>query len=171
VYDPFDPRIDNRIKLHDIPDWDGDDDTLIDWDVKLAELARQGPTLSRQLGQFVPLRLTNYALNWWINMDEPTRAALSINWPTLREAITNVWMTPDWFDRMREKALAIRFRDSDHPTEKPIDYVYRKSLMLEYTMQGVDYGTIINYIIDKGRRNWRNVLLVTPIHSLQEFKI
>jgi hypothetical protein len=71
---------------------------------------------------------------------------------------------------MREKALKIRYRDSDHPSEKPIDYVYRKSLMLEYTFQGVDFGTIINYILERGGKGWRNILLVTPVRSLQEFK-
>ena len=42
--------------------------------------------------------------------------------------------------------------------------------MLEYTMQGVDFGTIINYILEKGGRGWRNTLLVTPVRGLQEFK-
>jgi hypothetical protein len=156
--------------MTDIPEWNGDDDTLIEWDVKIAELSRQSQTISTQLGQFVPLRFVDYALNWWINLEDHTKIAISVDWAHLREAITNVWMTPDWFDRMREKALKMRYRDADHSSEKPIDYIFRKSLMLEYTMQGVEFGTIVNYLLDKGGKGWRNILLATPIHSLQEFK-
>jgi hypothetical protein len=86
------------MKMSDIPEWNGDDDTLIEYDIKMAELARQSATISTQLGQFTPLRFTDYVQNWWINLEDVTKIALSVNWPTLREAITDVWMTADWFD-------------------------------------------------------------------------
>lgn len=54
-------KFDTKLKRDAIPEWDGNADTVAHWILRVNELAKNSPTVYRQLGALVPQRLTGGA--------------------------------------------------------------------------------------------------------------
>lgn len=58
-------QLEDKLKLNDIPKWDGNTDTIIFWLTKINNLARYSTKIHSQLGSIVPRRLEGAAESWF----------------------------------------------------------------------------------------------------------
>ncbi|HVY54975.1 MAG TPA: hypothetical protein VHC46_04380, partial [Thermodesulfobacteriota bacterium] len=128
----FDPiHFDRKLKPDIIEEWDGNPDSLVTWMETMNELSTQSPIVFEQLGSLVPLRLRKRAKEWYFGLSNTTRNQITTDWGTLRQAIRNHFMNRAWLERQKKRAFEAHYRDKEHPREKPTDYIYRKTRLLD----------------------------------------
>ena len=59
-------HFDIKLKLDNIPSWDGDPDTLAKWILKINTISEESTTVFTQLGHLVPKRLERDADSWFL---------------------------------------------------------------------------------------------------------
>lgn len=156
-----------------IEEWDGNEDTLVDWIEAVNVLAQRSPVAYEQLGQLVPMRLKGRARNWWTSLTRSQRTQASSNWGSLKKEIARYFMTRRWLDRGRIRAQQCKFRDQNAPSESPSEYFIRKYKLLS-TTEDYDDSLMIMSIMDGAPLQWQSVIdtssLVTPAQLQQKIQ-
>ncbi|KAJ7133116.1 hypothetical protein C8R44DRAFT_870553 [Mycena epipterygia] len=135
------PQFDWRLKYDAVPTWNGNTDTIIKWVAKINDIARESPTVYRQLGRVVPKRLEE----------------IEQNWDTLKQAFVTFYINRNWLDRQKYKANRAYYREQGHGRETPGDYYIRKVelLTMVYTL---DDSTLIMEVMEGAPATWNTVL-------------
>ena len=79
----FDPKL----KMDDIPTWDGDPDTLMKWIQRVQEISDMGDHCFNQLGLLAPNKFKYRADNWFRALSPAYKRQIQANWTTLRIAL------------------------------------------------------------------------------------
>ena len=66
-------KFEKKIKLTDIPEWDGNGDTILDWLDKLNHISYRNQNIYYDLGVIAPLRLTDATLRWFQALEPQTQ--------------------------------------------------------------------------------------------------
>jgi len=110
-------KFEKKIKISNVPKWDGNGDTILEWLDKLNHLAYRNQSLYYDLGQIAPLRLTD-AAEWWFHALEPQMQNYAQeSRGSLKIAISTYFMNQQWFDRMKTRVLRMRYRQKGHESE------------------------------------------------------
>lgn len=167
--DPHRYVIDFKLKASDIPEWDGDSDTLAKWIKKITQISERSLTIYTQLGPVVPQRLTGSAEKWYWSQPVERRRIVEQNWSTLRAAIKDHFMNRTWLDQQKTKANKASYRDFQHLKETPSDYYIRKLdlLTLVYQMSPTE---LIMEIMNGAPPSWVTVLNPQLYDDLTEFQ-
>src|SRR6201996_5098971 len=151
------PHFDLKLKMENIPEWNGDSDHLLDWILKINMLSQRSKSVFDDLGKIVPLRLTGTAEKVWSSLSIETRDAASANWGTLRHLLSRYYMTEHWIWRQRRKARDTYYRDSRNPYELPSDYYIRKKQILRVLFR-MSTAEMIMEIMNGTPLEWRPIL-------------
>ncbi|QRV87090.1 Retrovirus-related Pol polyprotein from transposon [Ceratobasidium sp. AG-Ba] len=159
---PF--HVEQKLKISDLPEFDGSDTNLIDWLTKVNNLAEQSNIIATQLGSLLPYRFKERASNWWFSIPRDTRDYITIDWYSLRAAISSHFMNATWMAKQRSYANKMRFRHGGNSDELPIDYVLRKkkNLMLIQTMS---FNQLIHEIIIGAPAGWQTILRIDDLQG------
>ncbi|KAI5885666.1 uncharacterized protein SCHCODRAFT_02718591, partial [Schizophyllum commune H4-8] len=84
-------RFDMKLKISDVPAWNGSEETIAKWISKINALSRESKTIFKQLGIVVPKRLTGSAEAWFWSLEEAYRAEICQDWSSLRHAIASYY--------------------------------------------------------------------------------
>jgi hypothetical protein len=125
-----------------VPQWDGDDEVLGEWLVKVSEISIRSDSVWLGLGSIVPTRFTGAAESWWYSLDSGFRRSIMMNWTTLKREIRAYWMTKEWTDRMQLKAVALFYREPAHHDETPSEYFICKKGLLSIVFRQSDENLI-----------------------------
>ncbi|QRV78981.1 Retrovirus-related Pol polyprotein from transposon [Ceratobasidium sp. AG-Ba] len=155
-------HIDPKVKIDNLPKWDGDEDQAITWLLKVQMLAEQGYWMFMQLGRFVPLQFEGLVNEWWISIPWEDRETFMENWGTLKNVIMNQFMHTRWFNDQVYKTQRMRFRDSKHEDEKPLAYVIRKKLHMQL-LQPQTFDILIYEIMAGAPTAWAQILRVEEL--------
>ncbi|KIM21719.1 hypothetical protein M408DRAFT_29297 [Serendipita vermifera MAFF 305830] len=161
--------IDNKIKVNDLPSFSGRNDEVADWVLTVNDIANRSRQVWQDLGATLPGQFTSKAHNWWQALPNEAKKRHSEDWETLRLAVCKHWMTVKWKDDQKISAEQIRFRDHDHPKEWPTDYYYRKLRALRIARPTLSESTLIQEILDSGRREWFKYLRPQELTNLESF--
>ncbi|KLO04897.1 hypothetical protein SCHPADRAFT_806800, partial [Schizopora paradoxa] len=142
-----------------IPEWDGNPDTLANWILKVNSLSKRSPIIFKQLGQIVPTRLVDEADDWYYSLPQSYRTKIEEDWETLKEAIASYYMNRSWFDKQKTRANKAYYREPGHHTETPSEYYIRKSQLLSFVYQLNDSQMIME-VLTNAPSAW--VTIVTP---------
>ena len=123
-------KFEKKIKISDVPKWDGDGDTILEWLDKLNHLAYQNQSIYYDLGQIAPLRLTDAAERWFHVLEPQMQNYAQESWGNLKIAISTYFMNQQWFDRMKTRVLRMRYRQKGQESETPSDYFHCKLRMI-----------------------------------------
>ncbi|QRV97198.1 hypothetical protein RhiJN_25217 [Ceratobasidium sp. AG-Ba] len=159
---PF--HVEQKLKISDLPEFDGSDHNLITWLTKVNNLAEQNNFIATQLGTLLPYRFKERASNWWFSIPRETRAASSIDWYTLRAAMAAHFMNPTWMAEQRSIANKIRFRSKGHSQEEPIEYVLRKKRHLTL-IQTLSFDLLIHEIMIGAPSGWQTILRIDDLQG------
>ena len=119
-------RFDKRIKLSEIPTWDGNGDTLLEWLNTLNHISSRSLEIFQDLGQVTPLRLTEAAQRWFNALPQRRQFDIQLNWGEFKLALSTFFMTDQWYAHMKSMILRARYRQKGHESEMPINYFHQK---------------------------------------------
>jgi hypothetical protein len=148
---------DTKLKVSDIPEWDGDPDTLAKWIKKVSHFAERSPHMFEQLGSVVPQRLTKSAETWYWSLPEYLRKRVETNWQTLRDHIKSYYMNRSWLDKQKTRANNATYRDVANPEETPSEYYIRKYELLTL-VYNLSESELIMEIMNGAPSSWINIL-------------
>ena len=160
-------HFDLKLKHDDVPEWDGEVDTLLDWIETLNQISLQSNYCFEQLGLIAPQRFSGRAATWWNFLLQLTRDYYQQNWQTLKEAIATHYLTRNWYNTQKSRALAARYRQPGYSDEKPTEFLYRKVKLLNT----IGRWTLIELIIEVMRscpQNWNTILNTANMTTLEQ---
>ncbi|KAG8709418.1 hypothetical protein FRC08_018359 [Ceratobasidium sp. 394] len=148
---------DKQLKISDLPEFDGDDDNILDYMGKVNMIVEQSRIVQSQLGRLLPLRFTERASSWYQSLPLIDHQVMIDSWATLKAALMTHFMNPAWCAAEIAKANRIRFRDRGHENEKPVDYVVCKKLHLTL-LRTWEFDPLIWEILQGAPQQWGVIL-------------
>lgn len=162
-------RFDKRIKISEVPTWDGNGDTMLDWLDTLNHIAARGAEVFYDLGIIAPLRLTDAAQRWYNALPQMTQHAIQADWGEFKLALSTFFMNDQWYDRMKSKILRARYRQKGHESENPIDYFHRKLRMIQEVFQLSASETILE-IMTGAPKYWSVLIDTSRIRTISDLQ-
>ncbi|KAF9504846.1 hypothetical protein BS47DRAFT_1307524 [Hydnum rufescens UP504] len=119
-------KIKYDIKPADLPTWDGQDDTFLQWAEDLNVLAATGPEIAKQLGEVMPTRFADQAQHWWHTLPLHECAKAMQSWLSLRSYIMQNMLATQWMELQWLEFQKIGYRQAGFPDETPTSFLWRK---------------------------------------------
>ncbi|KAG8720113.1 hypothetical protein FRC11_003235, partial [Ceratobasidium sp. 423] len=151
-----------------IPEWNGNTKEMSNWIVLINNIAEYSNYMRIQLGQQVPLRFTDRALRWFNALDKTYHRQITVDWPSLRRAITIHFMNRTFMECNKSDALYTKFRDRYHPQESPEDYVIRKMEALTILSDWTD-SELITEIMNSAPDHWALYIDTSVVNTWDDF--
>ncbi|KAJ3730731.1 hypothetical protein C8R42DRAFT_551652, partial [Lentinula raphanica] len=120
-------QLNNKIQMSDLPSWDGNGKTLIDYLIRMYELASRSELLARGLGIWAPDYLKGTARSWWLTIPQSERSFLNGSWWRVDECIRAHFIDKSWLAERTLEFDSIRFRSSEHKSESPLAFIQRRN--------------------------------------------
>lgn len=162
-------HFDLKLKPDQIPEWNGDPDTLALWVLKVNALSKRSVTIFDQLGQLVPTRLKDEAESWYYSLPADHRDAAEENWESMRDVIGSYYMNRSWLDKQKMRARAAHYREVGHTMEKPSGYYIRKSQLMSLVFNMSD-SEIIMEVMNSAPSGWTSILTTHLYETVVEFQ-
>ena len=169
VADPYAYVFDPKLKASDIPEWNGNSDTLAKWLKRVTQISERSYPVFRQLGSLVPQRLTGSAEVWYWSLPIEKRREIEADWGTLRQAIRSYYMNRSWLDKQKARANKASYRDLENSHELPSEYYIRKVELLTLVYNMSDSELILE-IMNGAPPSWVNILNPHFYNTLVEFQ-
>jgi hypothetical protein len=122
------PTIDVKLKQADLPTWDGDHDTAVQyfWDVS-QKAALQGD-LPQALGYWLGSRLVEGSpvQVWFSTLPGTDQAHMRTHWILYLQGIKEWYLGPTWQRKMNRQYEMQRFRQKGHELESPPAFIGRR---------------------------------------------
>ena len=157
VADPYAYVFDPKLKASDIPEWNGNSDTLAKWLKRVTQISERSYPVFRQLGSLVPQRLTGSAEVWYWSLPIEKRREIEADCGTLRQAIRSYYMNRSWLDKQKARANKASYRDLENSHELPSEYYIRKVELLTLVYNMSDSELILE-IMNGAPPSWVNIL-------------
>ncbi|THV04114.1 hypothetical protein K435DRAFT_607199, partial [Dendrothele bispora CBS 962.96] len=153
-------RLNEKINLSLIPQWDGKGDTLVDYLVTMNELAEKGTHLSQDLATWASEGWSGDVKNWWLSHSPETRTYLRTNWTTLLEGICDYFMNQNWMAARRKEFTDMTFRNRGHTQETPVQFIQRRKriAIVIYPEDADNHAMMIDYILRNIPESWKPTL-------------
>ncbi|PBK84570.1 hypothetical protein ARMGADRAFT_943296, partial [Armillaria gallica] len=162
-------HFDTKLKIGDVPTWDGNPDTIVAWILKVNDIAAMSNSVFKDLGRFVLKRLQGDADRWYYSLPLCYCSELETNWATLCEGITNYYMNRRWWEQQKDRARQAKYRQPGHTRESPSDYYIWKSELVNTAFTLTD-SEVISQVMDGAPLNWNIVLTVQLYKTAVEFQ-
>src|SRR5258706_8354668 len=162
-------KFEKKIKVSDIPTWDGNGDTILDWLDYLNHISYLNLRVYNDLGLIAPLRLTDAAERWFYALDPPQQQYIQQNWGNFRRALSTYFMNPQWFNRMKARTLRMRYGQKGHEQELPSDYFHRKLRMIQEVFVQTPSETIME-IMNGAPRYWSILIDTSRINTIADLQ-
>ncbi|KAF8594096.1 hypothetical protein BDV93DRAFT_459670, partial [Ceratobasidium sp. AG-I] len=79
------------------------------------------------------------------------------HWDNFKEVMCRFFWTPTWVANAKSKALAAKYRDSNHSRETPSQFLMRKKELIDMVHQWNDVD-IIAEIAKSAPNQWRTIV-------------
>ena len=88
--------IEKKIKISDLPEWDGNVDTILDWLNKLDRISYLSRSIYYDLGIIAPSLLTGAAKLWFDALEPHIQRHIQESWGDFKLAISTYFMNQQW---------------------------------------------------------------------------
>ena len=162
-------HFEDKLKLSDVPHWDGNTDTIILWLSKINNLARYSKKIHDQLGSIVPRRLEGAAEGWYWSLPLSYRNRIEVSWTTLKAAISRYYMNRKWLDKQKARATRAYYQEPGHTKETPSEYYIRKGELLN-TVYNLEDSELILEVMEGAPASWNTILTTQLYVNAVEFQ-
>jgi hypothetical protein len=107
-------KFDKKLKISDVPTWDGNTDNILDWLDEVNHMSYQNQRIHNDLSMMVPLHLEGTAKNWFHTLDPRIQNQIQRSWGEFKLALTTYFMNQQWFDRMKMRVLQMHYRQKGY---------------------------------------------------------
>ncbi|KAA1474679.1 hypothetical protein DENSPDRAFT_752588, partial [Dentipellis sp. KUC8613] len=165
------PRLKEELRPENLPSWDGDEDTAIQYFATIQELAEMGENLRSAMGRWLWTRLKDGSpiKEWYLMVSVELRRYMSQNYLNYLRAIRFHWLSENWAQRKQAEFGEMRFRQKGHADEKPIEFINRR-IMYARMLMGTDGGgpEEVTTVLRAAPIAWHNILYAQSIVSTED---
>jgi len=162
-------KFEKKIKISEVPEWNGDTDKILEWLDDLNHLSFRSPRVHEELGMIAPLRLTGSAKAWFYALEPITQRTIQRSWADFKLALSTYFMNQQWFDKMKGKILRMRYQQKGHESETPSDYYHRKLRMIQEGFVQTETETIME-IMNGAPKYWSVLIDTSRINTLADLQ-
>ena len=117
-------RFNKRIKILDIPMWDRNGKTILEWLDKLNHITYCSYVIFTNLGAIAPLHLTAAAEQWFCALPTHIQHHIQQDWGEFKLVLSTYFMNQQWFNWMKGKVLHTHYCQKGHKSETPSNYYH-----------------------------------------------
>lgn len=169
ILNTSEPHFDSKLKMENVPKWDGNTDNIVRWFAKVNDIARESLTVFKQLGRIVPKRLEGSAEIWYWSLPLNYRTEIEANWDTLKLAFATYFMNRKWFDKQKGRASRATYREPGYTRETPSEYYICKTDLLNMVFN-LDDSEVIMEVMDGAPSTWNTVLTTQLYRDTVDFQ-
>ena len=162
-------KFEKKIKISEVPEWDGDTDKILEWLDDLNHLSFRSPRVHEELGMIAPLRLKGPAKAWFYALKPITQRTIQRSWADFKLALSTYFMNQQWFDKMKGRILRMRYRQKGHESETPSDYYHHKLRMIQEVFVQTETETIME-IMNGAPKYWSVLIDTSRINTLADLQ-
>ncbi|KAJ7186969.1 hypothetical protein C8R46DRAFT_1024936 [Mycena filopes] len=162
------PTIDVKLKLNDLPSWDGNHDTAVKYFWDVSQKASLGGTVPELLGAWLGMRLVegSSVQVWFASLPGAVQSGMRTHYIAFLGAIKEHFLGRTWQRKMNRDYELQRFRQSGFETETPSAYVGRRIMWTRLLVQSDDGGPgEVYHVMEKAPVAWGPILILENITS------
>ncbi|KAJ6469236.1 hypothetical protein DFH09DRAFT_1111217 [Mycena vulgaris] len=162
------PTIDVKLKLTDLPTWDGNHDTAVKYFWDVAQMASLGGTVPQMLGYWLGMRFEDGSpvQVWYAGRSGLEQAEMRRHYIFFLQAIKDDYLGRTWQRRMNRVYELQRFRQKGFESESPQAFVGRRVMWVRMLISTDDGGPgEVYHIMEKAPVSWGPILILETIRS------
>ncbi|KAF8174358.1 hypothetical protein K438DRAFT_1609802 [Mycena galopus ATCC 62051] len=162
------PTIDVKLKLADLPTWDGDHDSAVKYFWDVSQKAALGGLIPEMLGQWLGMRLVEGSpvQVWYSGLPGIQQAVMRRHYLLYLQAIKEHYLGNSWQRRMNSEYERQRFRQRGHETETPRAYIGRRIMWTRMLVASDDGGPLeVWHVMEKAPVSWSPILILENVQS------
>jgi hypothetical protein len=144
--------INPKLKLHDLPTWDGNHDTAISYFWDVAQRANLGGDIPQALGFWLGMRLVEGSpiQVWYAGLPRAQQTLMCSHWILYLQTIKEMYLGRTWQRKMNRIYELQRFRQKGHESELPQAYMSRRAMFTRMLVVSDDGGPAeVYHIMEK----------------------
>lgn len=162
-----------EIKPEQLPSWDGEYDSAIQYFFEIQEIAALGGDIPDRMGFWLWKRFKegSSVADWYTGLTSDLKAHMRAHYTNFADTIQRYYLGAEWKQYIQLKYENQRFRQSGHDKETPHQFIMRRILYTRMLLQvPPDSRAEVYYICAKNPVSWASLLnkdTITDTASLQ----
>ncbi|KIK05316.1 hypothetical protein K443DRAFT_91526, partial [Laccaria amethystina LaAM-08-1] len=162
------PTIDSKLKQEDLPTWDGNPNTAIEYFWKVQQQASLGGYIPSALGYWLWLKLKEGSdvQTWFATLPSDEQARMRGHWVDYLKGIKEGYLGRNWQFDIGEVYKAQYFRQPGHERELPKAFITRRIMYTRMLAKSDDGGPLeVHLVMARAPLAWRTILILENIKS------
>ena len=163
--------IKTELKVEQLPEWDGNHWTAIDYFWNVQQLAYLGGWLPEALGYWLWFRLKEKSTvkTWFVTLPVTHQSYMRTHYLRFLKGIKDGFLGSRWQLKMNNYYNAQTFRERGHEREMPTEFIVRR-IVYTRMLLSIDPGGPLEvfYIMRKAPISWGPILLLSNIKDSSE---
>ena len=162
------PTIDSKLKQEDLPTWDGNPDTAIEYFWKVQQQATLGGYIPSALGYWLWLKLKEGSdvQNWFATLSFAEQSRMRGHWVDYLKGIKEKYLGHNWQFDIGEAYKQQYFRQPGHEKELPKTFIARRIMYTRMLAKSDDGGPLeVHLVMARAPLSWRTILVLENIKS------
>ncbi|KAF8055008.1 hypothetical protein FPV67DRAFT_1681056 [Lyophyllum atratum] len=162
------PTIKSELKPDDLPSWDGNHRTAVEYFWKVQQLASLGGNIPQSLGQWLWKKLIDNSpvQSWFVTLTHTDQANMRSHYVNFLRGIRDDYLGDSWQLEMNEIYKTQSFRQKGHERESPPTFITRRVMYTRMLVVTDDGGPKEVYeIMKKAPIAWKPILILENIRD------
>ena len=162
------PTIDSKLKQEDLPTWDGNPNTAIEYFWKVQQQASLGGYIPSALGYWLWLKLKEGSdvQNWFATLSFTEQSKMRGHWVDYLKGIKENYLGHNWQFDIGEAYRQQYFRQPGHEKELPKAFITRRIMYTRMLAKSDDGGPLeVHLVMARAPLAWRTILVLENIKS------
>lgn len=162
--------IKTELKVEQLPEWDGNHWTAIDYFWEVQQLAHLGGWIPEALGYWLWFRLKDKSpiKSWFITLPLNYQSYMCSHYLKFLKGIKDGYLGHRWQLRMNNYYNSQHFRERNHERESPSEFIVRR-IVYTRMLLSISGGPLeVFYIMRKAPISWGPILLISSIKDSSE---
>ena len=162
------PTIDSKLKQEDLPTWDGNPNTAIEYFWKVQQQATLGGYIPSALGYWLWLKLKEGSdvQNWFATLSFAEQSTMRGHWVDYLKGIKEKYLGHNWQFDIGEAYKQQYFRQPGHEKELPKTFITRRIMYTRMLAKSDDGGPLeVHLVMARAPLAWRTILVLENIKS------
>jgi hypothetical protein len=170
-YGNFIPTIKAELKKDDLPTWDGDHETAIEYFWKIQQLASLGGFIPQALGYWLwtSLKEGSTVQLWFSMLSSQEQEYMRSNYLTYLYGLKEGFLGSTWQRKMHAIYENQSFRQQGHKEETPVRFIMRRTMYTRMLVNSDNGGPIEVYLVmQQAPLSWGPAINVDNIRSISQ---
>jgi hypothetical protein len=157
-----------KLKLADLPSWDGEHDTAVKYFFDVSQKASLGGMIPELLGQWLGMRLEEGSpvQVWYAGLPGDKQAEMRRHYIFFLQGIKEYYLGRTWQRKMNRDYELQKFRQRGYETEMPRGYLGRRIMWTRMLVATDDGGPgEVHHVMEKAPVSWGPILILENIVS------